>query len=247
MNVKCCIIDDEPLARELIKSYVEKTPFLQLMGCFESATDAIKLIISGTLDVIFLDVNMPCLNGIELAEIIPQSCRIVYITAYEKYALQSYKVNALDYLLKPVDYTDFVRAANKVAQWKAMYLAKIEKGDEISDNIYIKTDYKLMQIRLSEILYIEGQKDYCKIFIEGNPNPIISLINLKILESKLPTKMFMRVHRSFIINLFKAKLIDRSRIVFGEEYIPISESYKHQFYDYVKDHLIALNHSIKLD
>lgn len=239
MTLKCCIIDDEPLARELIKSYVEKTPFLELMGAYESATEAIKTIISGNLDVVFLDINMPCINGIELADVIPSTCRIIYITAYEQYALQGFKVNALDYLLKPVSYPEFIKAVNKAAQWKSMYNALVERGDEQSDFIVVKSDYKLMQICLSDIQYVEGQKDYVKIYLDKEPYTITSLMNLKTLEQKLPSKRFMRVHRSFIVNMSKIKMIERNRIVFGKVYIPISETYKQTFSDYLQCHVVT--------
>lgn len=241
MTLKCCIIDDEPLARDLIKSYVEKTPFLELIGAYESATYAIKTLISGNLDVVFLDINMPCVNGIELAEVIPSECRIIYITAYEQYAIQGFKANALDYLLKPVSYPEFIKAVNKAAQWTAMHKALVEKSGNKSDYIIVKSDYKLMQICLSDIQYVEGQKDYVKIYIDKEPFMITSLMNLKTLEHRLPQQRFMRVHRSFIVNMSKIKMIERNRIVFGKVYIPISETYKDSFTNYLQSHLVTAN------
>lgn len=239
MTLKCCIIDDEPLARELIKSYVEKTPFMELEGSYESATAAIKSILSGTLDVVFLDINMPCLNGIEFAEIIPKTTRIIYVTAYEQYALQGFRAGALDYLLKPVNYPEFLKAVQKATEWKAMHCALLAQGMGNINHIVIKSDYKLVQIPLDDIIYIEGQKDYVKFFLNREPYTITSLLNLKNLETALPSERFLRVHRSFIINTDKITTIDRNRVVFGKTYIPISETYKNSFYDFIRRRSIS--------
>lgn len=241
MTLKCCIVDDEPLARDLIAGYIQNTPFLELAGSFSSATDAIKTIMSGNLDIVFLDINMPCLNGIEFAEIIPQSCKIIYVTAYEQYALQGFKANALDYLLKPVSYQEFLRAANKAAQWHAMHDAYLERGADSDDCLILKSDYKLVQIHLDNIIYVEGQKDYVKVWLDTEPYSVSSLMNLKALEQRLPANKFLRVHRSFIVNTSKIKVIERNRIVFGKTYIPISDSYKQQYSEYVRRHSVSVS------
>lgn len=232
--IKCCIIDDEPLARELLEGYVNKTPFLQLVGSFESGTEAVKTIIDGEIDLLFLDINMPCINGIEFAEIVPQSCRIVFVTAYEQYAIKGYKVNAIDYLLKPVDYQEFFKAANKVAQWHSKNRVFIERGSNDTDYIIVKSGYKLVQISINDILYIEGQRDYIRIYLDSDQGPISSLMNLKSLEGILLANRFIRVHRSFIVNTSKIRIIERNRIVFGKTYIPISDSYRQQYNDYIR-------------
>lgn len=240
MILKCCIIDDEPLARELIQSYVEKTPCMSLLGCYESASEAIKTIMSGEPDVVFLDINMPCLNGIEFAEVIPPNTRIIYITAYEKYALQGFKANALDYLLKPVSYPEFLKAVTKATQWKSMSQALIQRNEDEVNSIIVKSDYKLVQIELDNVLFVEGQKDYVKIYLDKEPFTVSSLMNLKSLEQKLPSSKFLRVHRSFIVNTAKIKTIERNRIVFGKTYIPISDTYKQQFSDYIRRHSLNI-------
>lgn len=229
-TLKCCIIDDEPLAVELLSSYVEKTPGLQLAGSFTSALQAMEILRSGTIDLLFLDIQMPDINGIEFSQIIPARCRIVFTTAFQQYAVDSYRVNALDYLLKPISYSGFLSAVQKAEEW----FARDNNADK--DFIFVKSDYKLKQIHLKKILYIEGLKDYVKIYLEDEPHPVLSLLSLKSLEEMLPENDFIRVHRSFIVQASKIKLIDRNRIVFGKEYIPISDSYKTAFNEFLLRH-----------
>ena len=227
-NLKCIIIDDEPLARELIKSYVEKTPGITLEGCFESAAEAVKKVIGGEIDVVFLDINMPMLNGIEFASLIPAHTRIIYITAYEQYALQGFKVNALDYLLKPVSYQEFARAVGKALEWQSMRQAYESSSKTSPEMITIKADYRLVQMKLDSIKYIEVQRDRV-IFYRTEGDPVSSLMTLRDLEEALPSDRFMRVHRSYIVNLNQIEVVERNRIVFGKTYIPVSETKKDEF------------------
>lgn len=232
--LRCAIIDDEPLARELIKSYVDKTSDLSLMGCYESAADSVKAVVSGEIDLIFLDINMPMLNGIEFAGIIPEETSIIYVTAYEQYALQGFKVNALDYLLKPVSYPEFMKAVGKAIMWHSMRKAYLssnsaaESAQASLDSITVKADYRLVQMKTSEIRYVEVQKDRV-IFYRTDGEPVSSLMSMKDLEEILPANSFMRVHRSFIVNLRQVEVVERSRIVFGKTYIPVSDSKKDEF------------------
>lgn len=232
-TLKCIVIDDEPLARELIKSYVEKTPDLTLEGCFESAADAVKDVVAGKADVIFLDINMPLLNGIEFAGLIPADTSIIYITAYEQYALQGFRVNALDYLLKPVSYPEFMKAVGKALMWHAMreaYQSDISDTQSASSPgmLTVKADYRLVQMRLDSIKYVEVQKDRV-IFYRTDGDPVSSLMSMKEIEEILPQDRFMRVHRSFIVNLNRVEVVERSRIVFGKVFIPISDAKKDEF------------------
>ena len=232
MTLTCAIIDDEPLAISLLESYVNKTPFLQLVGKFNSALNALSELSTQPVDLLFLDIQKPELNGLEFSRILKADTRIIFTTAFEQYALDSYKVNALDYLLKPISYPDFLKAANKALQWYE--LVKGNKGNENNtESIFIKTEYKLVQVELRKILYIEGLKDYVKIFIEDEPHPILSLMSIKSLEELLPSNRFIRVHRSFIVQPEKIKVIERNRIVFGKEYIPISDNYKQKFMEFL--------------
>ncbi|MGN0049466.1 MAG: LytR/AlgR family response regulator transcription factor [Bacteroides sp.] len=229
MNLTCAIIDDEPLALDLLESYVNKTPFLQLAGKYSSAVTAMKELPEQQVDLLFLDIQMPDLNGLEFSKMVPPHTRIVFTTAFEQYAIDGYKVNALDYLLKPISYVDFLQAANKAVQWFELLQ---QPHDEVQ-SIFVKSDYKLVQIELSKILYVEGLKDYIKIYEEDTPKPVLSLMSMKAMEELLPTSRFMRVHRSYIVQKEKIRIIDRGRIVFGKTYIPVSDSYKQAFQEFL--------------
>ncbi len=242
MTLSCIIIDDEPLALGLMETYVKKTPFLNLVGKFENAIDAISTLENDPPQILFLDIQMPELNGLELSKIIKDKTKIVFTTAFQQYALDGFKVNALDYLLKPISYADFLQAANKALQWYEMANSKeekeVEKKEEQKRSIFVKSDYKLIQIDLDKITHIEGLKDYVKIFVEGETYPILSLMSMKSLEEMLPKDRFIRVHRSYIVQPKKIKTIERNRIVFGKEYIPISDSYKEAFQEFLNKYSI---------
>ncbi|WP_251620781.1 LytR/AlgR family response regulator transcription factor [Odoribacter lunatus] len=227
MNLTCCIIDDEPLALDMLEVYVKKTPFLTLCGKFPSALLAMQQCAFDSVDLLFLDIQMPELDGLEFSRIINTRTRIVFTTAFEQYAVDSYRVNALDYLLKPISYTEFLQAANKALQWYEMLRQTPERNERSS--IFVKTDYKLIQIELKDILYIEGLKDYVKIYLAGTPHPVVTLMSIKAIEELLPESQFIRVHRSYIVQGSKIKVVERNRIVFGKEYIPVSDSYKEKF------------------
>lgn len=234
-RIRCCVIDDEPLAAQLISGYIERTPFLENAGSFDSAQAAIKHVLEGKIDLIFLDINMPQLNGLEFARIIPPTTRVIFVTAYDNYAVEGFKVNAVDYLLKPVSYDEFKSAAIRALRERPSH--KPESEHSVYDRIIVKSEYKLMQIPLDDIIYVEGLKDYVKICTKDNS--IMTLMNIKTLEQALPPELFMRVHRSFIVNKSKIRVIERNRIVFGNVYIPISETYKPAFSEYVNCHLIG--------
>lgn len=167
MKLHCAIVDDEPLALSLLESYVNKTPFLELAGKYSSAVQAMKELPGHQIDLLFLDIQMPELNGLEFSKMVDARTRIVFTTAFGQYAIDGYRVNALDYLLKPISYVDFLQAANKALQWFEL----VQKPEEI-DSIFVKSDYKLVQVELKKILYIEGLKDYIKIYTEDAPKPI---------------------------------------------------------------------------
>lgn len=229
MKLKCAIIDDEPLALGLIESYVKKTDFLKLEGSYASAVEAMSQLTKHPVDLLFLDIQMPELSGMEFSRMLPPTTRIVFTTAFEQYALDGYRVNALDYLLKPISYTSFVEAARKALQWFELMHRQFDERE----SIFVKSDYKLVQIELRNILYIEGLKDYIKIYEEGAAKPILSLMSMKSMEEQLPASRFMRVHRSYIVQKDKIRVIDRGRIVFGKTYIPVSDSYKQAFQDFL--------------
>ena len=242
MTLNCIIVDDEPLALDLLESYVLKTPFLHLEGKYLGALQAMKEMADKQIDLIFLDIQMPGLNGMEFSRMVKPETRIIFITAFNQYALDSYRVNAIDYLLKPVSYSDFVEAANKAMQWfdltrKSGLPAPTDAGTKIIDSIYVKSDYKLVQVKLKDILYIEGLKDYIKIYTENETKPILSLMSMKTMEELLPSEGFIRIHRSYIVQKDKIKVIDRGRIVFGKNYLPVSDSYKKEFQAFLDERM----------
>ena len=240
-TLRCCVIDDEPLASGLIRSYIEKTPFLEIAGEFSSPRDAVSTILNNDIDIVFLDIQMPQLNGIEFARIIPADTRIIFTTAYSDYAVEGFRVNALDYLLKPISYEEFLAAARRALAWYEMKhhsdssktASQVSPADKAGEYIIVKSEYKLVQVRIADILYIEGLKDYVKIYVEGSEKSIMTLLSMKALEQTLPSDTFMRVHRSYIVNLSKIKVIERNRIIFGRTQIPVSESYKDTFAEFI--------------
>lgn len=236
MKLRCIIIDDEPLAIDLIRSYVEKTPFLQLISTFDNAPSAISTLSNNDIDVIFLDINMPHINGMEFSKTISTSTRIIFTTAYDQYAIEGFRLNALDYLLKPINYTEFLQAANKALEWFKLIEVNQLTHHPVTNSIFVKSGYRMEKIELEDILYIENQKDYVKFHLENVKEPISSLMSMHSLEENLPSNKFMRVHRSFIVNLNKIKTIERNCIVFGKEYIPISDSYKTKFIEFLDKH-----------
>jgi len=235
MNIKCAIVDDEPLAVELLASYVKKIPFLELVGKYSNATDALRGVTENKVDLLFLDIQMPELNGLELSKMLPETTRIVFTTAFNQYAVDGYRINALDYLLKPISYADFLEACNKALQWFTLVQQSESQSNATDEatSIFVKSEYKLLQINLDDIRYIEGLKDYVKIYTEQSPHPILSLMNMKAMEQMLPASRFIRVHRSFIVAKNKIREIERNRIVFGDVYIPIGDSYKQAFQDFI--------------
>jgi len=238
MNLKTIVIDDEPLAVKLVAGYVEKTPFLELAGQFDNAVDAIDFLNNQEIDLIISDIQMPNLTGIELAKTIQEGPKIIFTTAYDQYAIEGFKVNAIDYLLKPFNYPEFLKAVNKAKKQFDLEHANAPAIESNNEFLFVKSEYKIRRINYGNILYIEGLKDYVKIHLASNEKAILSLISMKALEGKLPEERFMRVHRSFIVNLEKIETIERSRIIFGKEHIPVSEQYKNKFQDFVNKNFL---------
>jgi len=226
-------IDDEPLALQLVTSYIEKTPGLKLLGKFDNPVDASEFLIDKNVDLIFVDIQMPDLSGIEFTRLLEKGPKVIFTTAFEKYALEGYKLEIVDYLLKPFSYEEFLVAIQKVQRLMRLEQRATIKVDANNEFLFLKSDYKIKRINFNDILYIEGLKDYVKVYTQNNSKPLLSLTSLKLLESKLPDSKFMRVHRSFIVNLEKIDTIERSRIVFGKEYIPVSDQYKERFQEYL--------------
>lgn len=241
MELNCLIVDDEPLALDLLEAYVKRTPFLKLTARCGSAVEVLELLNVHSVDVIFLDIQMPELTGLELSRIVGEKAKIIFTTAFEQYALEGFRVNALDYLLKPISYPEFLKAADKALKWFEMSRDKSVSDERIKPEeecIYVKSEYKLLKIELSRICYIEGLKDYVKIFVENCAHPIVSLISMKSLEEMLPPTSFIRIHRSYIVNLNRVSVVERNRIVFGKTYLPVSDSYKEKFLEFINRKMI---------
>lgn len=236
MTLKCAIIDDEPLAAELQASYVNKTPELSLIGTFNSAITAMKELRNNPADLLFLDIQMPELSGLEFAGLLPKETKVVFTTAFDQYAIDGYKVNAAGYLLKPIAYDDFYMVVSKIVdRFRQEERLDTMKRDRF---IYIKSEYKLVRVDYDDILYVEGVKDYVKLYFTEGRKPIMSLMNMKKIEDYLPKPQFMRVHRSFIVNMANVSMIDRGRIVICDTLIPISESYKDVVQEYIDNHTL---------
>ncbi|MBR2097095.1 MAG: response regulator transcription factor [Prevotella sp.] len=236
MTITCAIIDDEPLAAGLLESYARKTPYLQLVGTYNSAILAMKDLRESPVQLLFLDIQMPELSGIEFAKILPKDTRIIFTTAFPQYAVEGYKVNALDYLLKPVSYDDFLKSTDKALEWFSI----IQRQDAYRRDrfMFVKTDYKLQRVNLDDILFIEGLKDYVRFYLK-NGEKVMSLMSMKKLEEYLPRPEFLRTHRSYIVHMTETPLVDRFRIVFGENYIPISENYKDDVQNFFDIHTLV--------
>jgi len=236
--IKVVAIDDEPLALQLVRGYVEKTPFLELAASFDNPVDAVAFIGSSDVDLVLLDIQMPDLTGTELARVIGGGPKVIFTTAYEKYALEGFRLDAVGYLLKPFSYAEFLRAAQKAERLIDLERRGLPVLEVKNDFLFIKSDYKIRRINFSEIHYIEGLKDYVKIFLIGEKKPVLSLSTMKALEARLPGDRFMRVHRSYIVNLDTVKVIERNRIVYGEVRIPVTDQYKEQFQKFLDGNFI---------
>ncbi len=216
----------------MIADYIEQTPFFDLQGSFHNPIKALHQAVQESADLIFLDINMPDLNGIELARLLPPNTRVIFTTAYQEYALESYQVAALDYLVKPISYEEFLQAAQKARAYFDLVYQPSNSGLS-RDYLFVKADYKLHKINHQDIRYIQNVKDYVQIYLE-NGTRIMALMSLRSLVEKLPSDQFMQVHRSYLVNLNKITIIERNRIVFGEVYIPISDRYKVHFQTFLE-------------
>ncbi len=234
LKISCVIVDDEPMALSLVEGYVEKTPFLELKKKCSSAIEAMEFLNNEPVDLLFLDIQMPDLTGLEFSKMLAKGTRVIFTTAFDQYALDGFKVDALDYLLKPFDYAEFLTAANKANAWFSLVKEKQQSiVSEEKEFLFVKSEYKQLRIKLADVLYFEGLKDYIKIWLKDNPKPILTLMSLKSLEEELPEKQFMRVHRSFIVSLKNVDVIERSQIIINDQRITVSEQYKAQFLEFV--------------
>ena len=236
MSLSCMIVDDEPLAVKLLESFVAKTPDLELIGSFTDSVEAINAIKEQQPNLLFLDIQMPDLNGMELAHMLPEGTKVIFTTAFKEYAFESYEVSALDFLLKPIRYNKFLAAVEKA---KGFFSRNVE-GGHIPQTIFLKVDGEYRQVALSQIIYVCGMKDYVMFYLDGERKPLITHLTMKAVEDMLPTQHFMRVNRSYIVALDKIRKIDRNDCIYiGEEgtsaeIIRVTEVYRETFQQYLQ-------------
>jgi two-component system LytT family response regulator len=235
-KIKCMAIDDEPLALQQVAAYISKLPFLELAAKCSGAFEALEVLENQKVDLMFVDINMPDLNGLEFVKSLTHKPLLIFTTAYSEYAIDGFKVDALDYLLKPFSFAEFSKAASKArAQFELMQnsLEPTEKLESNDDYLFIKSEYKLVRIDLNDIIYIEGMKEYVRIHL-ATQKPVMTLLSMKSVEARLPAKKFMRVHRSYIVNLDKVSTVERFRIVYNDKTrIPVSDNYKEKFQEFL--------------
>ena len=248
--IRCIAIDDEPLALQQIAAYIGKVPFLELAAQCQSALEAQRFLQSDTVDAIFCDINMPDLNGMDFIKSLAVPPLVVFTTAYAEYAVEGFKVNAVDYLLKPFGLQDFMRAANRLQERLVSSPSLTSPHSPLTSNksltsplspltsendnvIFLKTDYRIVKVTISDIRYVEAMSEYLKVWLEGEAKPLITLLSMKKMEERLPAT-FMRIHRSYIINLDKIQEVNKNRVIMdADTYLPIGDLYKEAFQQYV--------------
>lgn len=230
--IRCIAIDDEPLALKQMSSYIDKTPFLELVGTFDNALSALEFLQTTDVDLMYVDINMPDLSGIDFVKSLNKAPKVIFTTAYRDYALEGFKVDAADYLLKPISYAEFLNASDKTNK---RYFSETESQQSVQNNeefLFIKSEYKIVKIAYEDIQYVEGMREYVRIFLKDQ-KAIMALMSMKKIEQYLPDSNFMRVHRSYIVNLNMVSVIERMRIVFDKVYVPVSEQYKEEFQKFI--------------
>ncbi len=233
-------IDDEPLALQQIAAYIGKVPFLELAAKCQSALDAHEFLQHDSVDAIFCDINMPDLNGMDFIKSLSAPPLVVFTTAYAEYAVEGFKVNAVDYLLKPFGLQDFTRAANRLKERLEVEAKPQPKSEAVAaiaqpvdDTIFLKTEYRIVKVSISQIRYIEAMSEYLKVYLDNEPKPIVTLLSMKKMEEHLP-ETFMRIHRSYIVNLTKIQEVNKNRIIMDNDtYLPIGDMYKDTFQQYL--------------
>jgi len=245
MALTCIIVDDEPLAVKLLESFVARTPDLAMLGSFTDSVEAINAIKEQKPNLLFLDIQMPDLNGMELARMLPEGTKVIFTTAFKEYAFESYEVSALDFLLKPIRYNKFMTAVEKAKEWFGHQVEKAHESHEQpmpashvsageSSTIFLRVDGEYRQLVLSQVLYVEGMKDYVLFYLEGQKRPVVTHLTMKSVEDMLPPSHFMRVHRSYIVALDKIRSVDRNDCIYiGDQIIKVTEAYHDKFSQYL--------------
>jgi DNA-binding LytR/AlgR family response regulator len=238
--ITCIIVDDEPLAVKLLESFVTKTPQLQLEHSFTDSVEALAWLKEHPVNLAFMDIQMPDLNGMELSHMLPEGTKVIFTTAFKEYAFDSYEVSAIDFLLKPIRYNKFIAAVEKAQQWfkrTEMREERVEQRNERRETMFIRVDGELRQISFDSIIYVEGMKDYVRFHIEGERLPLTTHMTMKAVEDALPQDTFMRINRSYIVRLDKIRTVDRNLCVYiGDEIIRVTDAYREAFERYCSEH-----------
>jgi DNA-binding LytR/AlgR family response regulator len=227
--MKCLIVDDEPLAQQVIEEFASRVSFLEVCGKCSSASEAIEMLHTKAIDLIFLDIHMPRLSGLDFISSLHNPPLFILVTAYSEYALQGFNVNATDYLMKPVPFDRFLKAVTRAYELHNLrhHASQNSNGNPIR-HMMVKSGYQILKIQFDNILYIEGLKDYVKIFTDGR-KPVLSLLTMKGLAETLPTGRFLRIHKSFIVAVDRITAISRNRVMIGDRWIPVGENYREVF------------------
>lgn len=234
--IRCLLVDDEKLALELMEDNVQKVPFLKLMGKCKNAMDAMEFLRREPVDLIFLDVQMPGISGIQFLNSLANPPMVIMVTAYDDYAIEGFNLNVVDYLLKPVAFERFLKAVNKADELLSLRQQQKEtsvKSVPEPEHIFVNADYSVVRINIADITYVEGLKDYIKIYVESAPKPIITRLSMRFMEEKLPTEGFARVHKSYIVSLKKVTAFRKNRVMIGAAEISISDNYKDKILAYI--------------
>ena len=234
--ITCIIVDDEPLAVKLLESFVARTPQLQLEHSFTDSVEALTWLRDHPVNLAFMDIQMPDLNGMELSHMLPEGTKVIFTTAFKEYAFESYEVSAVDFLLKPIRYNKFIAAVEKAErlirlECKAENIEGVESAPK--KTMFIRVDGELRQVNFDRIIYVEGMKDYVRFHVEGEPRPLTTHMTMKAVEDALPTDTFMRINRSYIVRLDKIRTVDRNQCVYiGDEIIRVTDAYREAFENY---------------
>lgn len=235
--INCIAIDDEPLALQQMELYADKTPFLNLLGLFESALEAMDFLQNNAVDLMFVDIQMPNLTGMDFVKSLTNPPKVIFTTAYSEYAVEGFQVDALDYILKPLDYVTFLKSANKAKAYFDRITPEAETFDTNDQYLFIKSEYKMVKVEIDKIEFIESMGGYLKFHLEGDKT-IMSLLSMKSIEEKLSSNIFMRVHRSYLVNLQKISIVERGQIIFDKQRISVSDQYKEKFQAFLDGHFI---------
>ena len=245
-SLRCFVVDDEPLAVKMLENFIARTPFLELVASFTDPVLALSEMRTQAPDLVFLDIQMPDLSGMELSRMVPAGTRIIFTTAFKQYAFESYEVSALDFLLKPIRYQKFLEAAQKAREWFALKEAATAAASpaspatEVQTSTFFKVDGSLRKVEFDDILFVEGMKDYVMVFMASQKQPLVTHVTMKGMEEMLPAGQFMRIHRSFIVALDKvASVSGTGDVKVGDRLLHVSDAYREAFDAYLREHSIA--------